>query len=297
MKKCIILLLVCLILTPLFAQTNDNSKIGLYKWKEAVLIKHCNIDGTEIPQPEVITKSGQMFRVLKIIEGSEVIIQILDYTESITSGKRRTYQPTADFFKYNFIGTTVDFDSLTEEQVISKNYGQRQAYFKVGITLIDQHATKESYITGSLAAGVINFPFKYRPQKGNSDFSGSFNFGAGIGYTFKHKIYSPYTHSIISGYSISNIVLDASNVKKNQDKLETTNNFTAFSFSLGYLIQYQSVQAGIFIGWDRISKINHLEFDWQYQGKTWISVGFGLAIFSSQKEKSNEKQATTQFGE
>jgi hypothetical protein len=312
MKKNLTILILICSLSSAMGQTNDISKIGLYKWKEAVFIKPCKIDGkdlkikegeSEITAPEIISKVGQKFRVLKVIDGAVAIIQILDYTESvkidkdkkdIQTSKEKKYQPTSDFFKYNFIGTNENFNSLTPEQINSRNYGTNQAYFKVGVAYIDQLATKESYVSGSLAAGVINFPFKFRPQKGNVDFSGAFNFGAGIGYTFRHKSYRSFTHSLISGYSISNIVLDSSNTNQNQGKLASTNNFTAFSFSLGYLIQYQSVQAGLFIGWDRISKINHKEFDWQYQGKPWISVGFGLAIFSGQKEKGNDKQSPTQ---
>lgn len=294
MKKCIITLLVSLFVTSAFPQVSEISVIGLYKWKEAVFIQPCNIDGSDISKPEIISKTGQKFRVLKVIDGAIAIIQILDYTESAPSDQDKNFQPKSDFFKYNYLGTYDDYTSMTAEQVNSRNYGDKQAYFKVGIAYIDHLATKESYISGSLAAGVINFPFKYRPQKKNVDFTGAFNFGAGIGYTFKHKLYQQFNHSIISGYSISNLVLDSSNTNRNQGKLASTNNFTAFSFSLGYLLQYQSVQAGVFIGWDRISKINHQEFDWQYQGKPWISVGFGLAIFSGQKEKKDKNQSTSQ---
>jgi hypothetical protein len=76
--------------------------------------------------------------------------------------------------------------------------------------------------------------------------------------------------------------------------LASTNNFTAFSFSLGILAEYQRVQAGIFLGWDRIGKLNQREFDWQYQGKPWISVGFGFAIFSGQKEKTEKNPEASQ---
>jgi hypothetical protein len=60
------------------------------------------------------------------------------------------------------------------------------------------------------------------------------------------------------------------------------------------IYKYQKVQAGIFIGWDRIGKLNQREFKWQYQGKSWISVGFGFAIFSGQKEKVDNTPSATQ---
>lgn len=302
-----LLILVTFLLTiNCIAQTSETSKIGLYKWREVVFIQPCYINGDNytttttnaagiavtVTVPETTTKAGQKFRVLKIIDGANAIIQVLDYTKETTGPKK--YQATPDFYKYNFRGTIVEYNSLTEEAINSRNYGIHQAYFRVGVSILDELAVKESTVGGSLAAGVINFPFKYRIQKGNADFSGAFNFGAGIGYTFPHLSWRSFSHSIISGYSISNIVLDSSNSNKNQDKLASTNNFAAFSFSLGYLVQYQKVQAGIFLGWDRLSKINQNEFDWQYQGKPWISIGFGLAIFSGQKEKSDNNHNPTQ---
>lgn len=134
-------MLVSLLLTSVFAQTNDISKIGLYKWKEAVFIKPCDIGGSDLSKPEIISKSGQKFRVLKVIDGAMEIIQILDYTESAPSDQVKKYQPTTDFFKYNFSGTTEDFNRLTADQVNSRNYGEKQAYFKVGTACVDQLAT------------------------------------------------------------------------------------------------------------------------------------------------------------
>ena len=297
MKK-VTILIIYLSSINCIAQINETSKIGLYKWKESVFIEPCNIDGTDlVGATETTTIAGQRFRVLKIIDGAEAIIQILDYTKKTTPGSARIYDATTDFFRYNFKGTSSEFASLPDEQVNSRNYGQDQAYFKVGLSLIDDLSFRDSKISGSLAAGIINFPFKYRPQKGNVDFTGSFNFGAGIGYTFPHKSWRQFTHSVLSGYSISNIVLDSSSTNRNQSKLASVNNFSAFSFSLGYLIQYQKVQAGFFIGWDRLSKINQMQFEWQYQGKPWVSVGFGLAIFSNQKEKVDKNPSTSQSNE
>ena len=288
-------LAIIALLLPLsgICQDNEIPKIGLYKWTEAVFIQPCDIDGANTLDPAIPSKAGQKFRVITIKDGANAIIQILDYTTS--SGKAdKKLSPTTDFYRYNFDGIASDYSNLSDEDANSRSYGDKQRYFKVGVAYIEALAVRETRIGGALAAGVINFPFKYRPQKGNADFSGAFNFGAGIGYKFHHKSWRQFTYSIISGYSISNVVLDSSNANKNQGKLSSTNNFTAFSFSLGLLAEYQRVQAGIFIGWDRISKLNHREFDWQYQGKPWISVGFGFAIFSGQKEQGDKNTTADQ---
>ncbi|MCA6484241.1 MAG: hypothetical protein IM547_02425 [Chitinophagaceae bacterium] len=306
MKKSLHFFVLVFLTTSTFSQSTDISKIGLYRWTEVVFIKPCDIEGKDLTnEPSITSMVGQKFRVLKMIDGTNALIQILDYIEPQQESKKQlkenaikdqSIKPKMEFFKYNYRGTESDFASLGSEKVKARNYGTKQAYFKVSITLIERFSTKESYnyIAGSLAAGVINFPFKFRPQKGVGDFSGAFNFGAGIGYTFRHKSSRLFSHSVISGYSISNIILDSSSTNKNQGKLSSTNNFSAFSFSLGYLIQYQTVQAGIFIGWDRISRVNQNTFDWNFQGKPWLSVGFGLTIFSGQKEKGKTKDDAIQ---
>lgn len=296
--KNVLLILFLLLSFCVSAQDVSVKKIGRYSWEEAVMLQPCDFKGADEKDaggnvlPPVISLPGQGFRLLKVIDGGFAIIQILDYTQQAASAKDgKMYMPTINFFKYNFSGDSAAYSILKSEEANSRNYGNKQRYFKVGTSLIEDYAVKDSKIGGSLAAGVINFPFKYRPQKGNGDFSGAFNFGAGLGYKFPHKSWRQFTYSVLSGYSISNVVLDSSNANKNQGKLASSNNFTAFSFSLGVLAEYQRVQAGIFIGWDRIGKLNQREFEWQYQGKMWISVGFGFAIFSGQKEK-REKDAT-----
>ncbi len=277
-----------------FGQTNGYVKIGKYRWSESVIITNCSIDGTESDEGVITSNVGQKFRVINILENL-AIIQILDYTEKVKEdNSARIIKPNSEFYKYNFRGSKTDFNNLADEDVNARNYGDRQRYFSVETRLIEKYAMDESVVGGTLAAGVINFPFKYRPQKDNKDFSGAFNFGAGIGFTFRHKKWRQLTHAIISGYSISNIVLDSPSVSKNADKLANTNNFSAFSFSLGYLIQYQQVQAGLFVGWDRLSNINQVEYDWNHQGKPWLSVGFGLAIFSGQKEKVEKNKSNEQ---
>lgn len=289
MKKNIICGLVFFISIFSIAQSNDEFVQGLYKWTDVILIEPCDEKGKSIAgSSKISTKISQKFRVIdRVAGGTNVLIKFLDYTvKNNDSATKNTqlYNPTTLFYKYNFDGESSKYSVLSNTDKNSRSYGKEQKYFKVDARLLEKFALKEATIDWSLAIGVVNFPFKFRPQKDKVDFSGSFNFGAGLGVTFPHKSWRKTTHSLISGYSISNVVLDSVSVVKNHDKLSSTNNFTAFSFSLGYLIQYEKVQAGLFIGWDRINRINQEEFGWIYQGKSWLSIGFGLAIFSGGKE-------------
>ena len=296
MKNLIVFALAFLFMHQSYADENNSSIIGLYKWNESIVVTPCDLEGKVMSKgtgrhvdkniTKIATKAGQKFRVIAVTSTGEAIIQFLDYT---TSSKEKTVPITKpEFFKYNFWGDETDYNSLSNEEKKGRNYGLHQAYFKIEGYKVQQFASKEGKLGHSLAVGVINFPFKYRPQTGKGDFSGAFNFGVGIGYKFPHNLNNKFTKTLLSGYSISNVVLDNVSVGNNQASLTNTNNFSAFTFSLGFMIQYQSVQAGIFVGWDRLSRGIHNQFDWHYQGKPWVSVGFGLAIFSNENSRSND---------
>ena len=284
MKK--FLFFAAIFITQLSLAQNDK-KIGRYKWNDAIPITSCKIDGSARITPKtVLSISGQKFDVIAVVN-NDVVIRILDYTERADHANRTAglrYNAKSEFYVYNFERTSVAYNGLSSDTKNARIYGDDQLYFKVTILQLDQSASKITKIKGSLAAGVINFPFKYRFQKDNVDFSGAFNFGAAIGYTLPHKSSNTLTHSFVSGYSVSNVVLDKTSVTLNSEELANTNNFSAFSISLGYLVAYQRVQAGVFMGWDRIGRTNQENFGWIYQGKPWISIGFGVAVFSGQTE-------------
>lgn len=294
MKKLFFILLL-FVTIGINGQNSSQTMIGLYRWNAVVFIQRSDFNGealTDRGNSKTFSIIGQKFRVLQTINNDAfAVIQILDYNK--TKGSAKEIEKNAKlFYEYNFKGTANDYKALQNRDVDPGAYDDHQVYFTVPIVYItnEKIAIREDIVQGGLAAGVINFPFKYRPQRDKSDFSGAFNFGAGIGYKFRHKSWRQFTYSVISGYSISNIVMDSSNANKNQGKLASSNNYTAFSFSIGMLAEYQRVQAGIFLGWDKISRLNQREFDWQFQGKPWISVGFGFAIFSTQKEKGSKDQ-------
>lgn len=284
MKKTLLLLFAySFIVSTSRSQSTATSIYGQYIWTQATILKPCDDQGNDDHSESIrLSEPKQKFKVLKLIEGEKTaIIQILNYRGASNA-----------FYKYNFFGDSADLSNFTTEHIKANLLGDHQAYFKVAVDDINKFAAKDFIESASLAFGVINFPFKLRPQKGLGDFSGSFNFGAAIGVKFAHRSWRKISNSIITAYSISNINLDSVSVTHNQDKLTSTNNFTAFSFSIGYLLEYDKIQVGLFIGWDQLSRINQLNFGWRYQGKPWISIGFGYAIFSSSKatEAAENKQ-------
>ena len=67
----------------------------------------------------------------------------------------------------------------------------------------------------------------------------------------------------------------------------------AFSFGLGVIREYGKIQVSFMIGKDYLSKSNQNKYDWKYNGKTWISFGVGVGIFTGddgKKQSTAEKQ-------
>lgn len=291
MKKIIHLIFLMMYSVEIYANNEQESILGLYSWREVVVMIPCKIDGERITETVGLIKMdkisslvGQKFRVLDELDSNYLLIKILDYPSPADAEENKTRgeeeSEYGNFFLYNYEGDLESYNKLDTDFRNKRIYGQKQRYFKVKSTQLRAYSRKEESIGAALNAGIINFPFRLRPQKGIVDFSGAFNFGAAIGYTFRHKSWREVKHSLLTGYSISNVVLDSMSTTRNSDKLTSTNNFTSLSFSLGYMIQYQQVQVGIFLGLDQLSRINQRTYGWIYQSKPWVSLGFGLSIFS-----------------
>lgn len=298
MKLITTICFACLVHSFAFSQQKTVVKLGLFEWTNALpmqpsLLSGTNeVDGGGNAVPPIVSVVGQKFRIISTnIAAQTAVIQVLDYTNWDKSTK--SYTAKNQFYSYNFKGTPAQYAGLAPGANPARNYGAYQRYFRVTFKDVEDNSQPATSIGAGLAIGVINFPFKFRALNNPKDFTGAFNFGAGIGLKFPHRISSKFTNSLITGYSISSVILDASNVRRNEQSLENTNNFTAFSFSIGYLLEYERVQAGLFLGSDMLNRINQNQFGWKYQGIPWVSVGFGFAIFS--KEEANpKKQASNQ---
>ncbi len=276
-----------LCITFLFADGQNNSELeSNYFWKREVVMEAVNLNGTKTGEV-VISLVGQKFRVIsEKEEGDKVLIRILNY--------KKVDDPGSNFYKYNYgtkdLAKASLMDSakaLSAQDFKTGTFGDYQKYFLVDKSNILKHATPYSVIDHSLALGFLNLPFKARIQKGKEDFSGTFNFGSAVGYKFKHYSYSPWAHNVVLGLSFSNVSLDSVSVSKNHEDLSETNEFTALSLSVGYMLEYKNVQVGIFLGWDHIDRKVQSNYDWDYQGKPWISLALGYSIFSKEEQKKD----------
>lgn len=275
--------IIILLLFFLAYQTQAQSvRFGQYKWKYTTLMTPCNDTGTPTDEAKILSEIGQQFKVVQITNSSELIIVILDYTK-IENDTVKPYFPK--FYKYNYNDSnTKKYRTLSFYEMNGRNYGNAQRYFKISQSDLDEAAILDEKISTALSAGILNFPFKLRlfPKV---DFSGSYNIGAAVGIKFGYKSWRQFHHSLIVGLGISSIILDSASTHRNQNLLSSNNNFTSSTIAIGYLIEYQNVQIGIFSGFDILNRLNHNKYQWDYQGVPWLSIGLGYSIFSIENKK------------
>lgn len=260
-----------------FTQEDKQSPLGQYQWSNSVVMELCNING-ESKDEKQVSIPGQKFSVLaEIDDGEYLLIRVLNYPEKLISKRgvfKTSYSETDDpnYAKFNF-------------------QDDSQKYFKVKADVVENQATIDKMIGGSLAFGVINFPFKFRPQ-GGGDFTGAFNLGAAIGYKLPHRYSGKFNVSLLLASSLSLVNVDSSTISKNFSELESFNNqFSAVSLSGGIMLEYGKVQAGAFIGFDFARRASQQQFDWIYQGKPWVSLAFGISIFSSEETRESSSKS------
>lgn len=265
-----------LLSSNLTAQSNEETRIGAYKWIRSIRMTPSDIEGKDLSLEKVLSRPGQTFLVVFDDETNEqVIIKIDNYTENQTL-----------LLTYNFNSKEKEIKDLSPEQRSSRLYDSAQRYFSVSYSDLETHAVRKEKVKAELALGVINYPLKIRFQKGNADFTGAFNLGLAANYTFPASTDQMNRWSLLFGSSLTNVNLTGSSVSQNSETLEDRSDVTAYSFAGGVMVERNKAQIGLFYGFDFLGKQNKDFYGWRYQGKPWISIGFSYSLFSKELDKA-----------
>jgi hypothetical protein len=226
---------------------------------------------------------------------SNVIIKFLYFLKDSKASSRITNSVL--FYRYNYSGTPAEFQAVANDpaNIAARSFGAGQRYFLVKMKVFKKYAIRVPptvFTKGALGFGILNYPFKFRIQPHINDFAGSFNVGAAVSYTYKHDSLKKWRYSHVVGIGISSITLDKAAVNTDTGAISSTNSLTALTLSYGFMVQYDKVQLGLFIGWDRISNLNNSTYGWKYQGNPWISLGIGYSIFSTNSSSTQGKTDT-----
>lgn len=136
----------------------------------------------------------------------------------------------------------------------------------------------------SPSVGALTFPFKYRPQNGK--FEPTFGIGVSGGVTINPWRFNEHTFSVLAGVAASSARVDEFSVDPAANLTDESER-TAVTVSLNFLYQWERLQIGVSIGMDNI--IDNEVLKWKYQGKSWLSFGVGVGLFSSSEIRSPGK--------
>lgn len=313
MKKSITLLLLLCSAIALKAQTSTANKLGQsFVTKVSVVV--CPFDDknqTIVNSIHYLLNDDTKFIVYDVLDNGYVV-SVWDYTDST---KRSFYngilhkQPFADTIERNHsyfrmtkrqVGMPVDDISKDKKLLASDtnayyirfrnlayvdSWGNNMKFF---ISLKDFNDKCESIYPKltSFTWGFLTLPIKARIFK-SFLFEEKVNFGVSFGCKWQRPTTVYSAHNLLFGVSISNVKIDSASVAKNySSSLSAT---SAFTFSGGYMYQYDKFQIGAFIGMDYIS--NNSNIGWKYQGIPWIGVGLGLSLFSENQTKAQGTQS------
>lgn len=191
-----------------------------------------------------------------------------------------TVQAAPAFCKFTYIGKRDTFyivkfwvwnDSIKKQKFNATESGDAK-YFLIAADVLKERAKtyhRLSFLPG-ITAGTAIVPIKMR--FGDFDFSKDFTIGSTVGASWRISHNHESYVSLLIGFGVTSVTVD-------------TVDHAAITPTLGLVFEFpKNIQLGIFTGWDFISK-NDLP-EWDYQGKTWLSVGIGYTILSKQAKTS-----------
>jgi hypothetical protein len=192
------------------------------------------------------------------------------------------------------IDTTSDVSPALRSSTISSEdsgllFCFKESDLKEG-TLRKRYATTYSWARylpiAQPAFGTIIVPFKSRRsitrdnQRYASSFSSSSTIGPSLGARFRISRYNPHYLSIIGVYGLANANVDSATTQGFERK---SKDLAAITKAVGLVLEFDNVQAGLFIGDDKVS--GETGNKWIYNGKRWFAVGLGYQFIKANDEK------------
>lgn len=288
------------------ANGQENLKSRVYEIKYNIAVFPCDITGRRI----IVNKDsmhtppiGARFILIKPLgqNTDKYIIRYLVWNKKNSPILYDYYNrpwsydslQRVSYYRYN---PTVSPESKGSLDSSGKNYSKIDKFFLVQRFDLDSNCIK-IYPTGLRSVvftiGMVTMPVKLR--LGNSfEFQGNVSLGTTAGVKMRISNVNPNYINLLFATSISTVTLDSFNTKGKLNA-QPLNNIAAFSPSFGLVFEFGKAQAGLFYGWDILNKSTQVRYDWVFNKKPWISIGFGFSILNvdGKSEKQPARQPVT----
>jgi len=207
-------------------------------------------------------KSGVKFKVISKLD-SIVQLQALNYSELSIKDK-------ADYLaKY-------DKDKIDLSEIYNNKI------YTISRENFDTNA--EKFVPRErLSIGLLTLPFKARPQD-EFTFDTEFNLNSTLNWSFAYV--NNVSINLQVGAGIGTVGLNTSNSNGLAD--DEAQDVSTITFMSGLMLQYNKVQAGIYIGVDNIN--NQSNYQWKSNGNVWFGFGIGYDLFNLSLASESNKQ-------
>jgi hypothetical protein len=276
--KLLLTLFICCTL-DLFGQTIDKTIYdNIYVFLTSETLTKCSgggVDQTGASSTEDIT-SGTAFKVTKVLDDGNFVIQILKWPENPKPEKKTVNA----LLNKNLVSSATD-------QTTGK-IAALDIFFKLPLktftTECDLRLNRHSFTLGAVTIPIkMRFGSKWSDgtQKKDFSFSGDISFGLSVGY--KYSPSKRYSHNILTGISLTSVPVTPATT---QNSITSETNVAALTWHLGYLYQIDNFQIGAFTGIDYLGgKTGRL---WNYKDEMWLGIGVGYSIFKSKKTSDTQ---------
>lgn len=237
------------------AQTSDTND---YTFIIESAIYECDILGNQLSDSVYISPKYSNFTKIAV-KGSEKVI--------------------ISFWKF---GNDKDSTRLNKFNVSTEDLNEKK-FFLINQRDFTDNTKPRYHKKLSFTAGTVIIPIKIRFSE--FDFSKDITLGTTVGARKRLSSYADNYASILIGFGVSSVSLDSAST---EGTIMQPVDRSALTPSLGFVLEFSSVQVGIFTGLDFISDNN--QTNWRYQGKPWLSIGFGYSILSRQSSATQKSE-------
>ncbi len=271
------------ILIVLFARYSGNCQnFEMYdKTKFYELVAPTFISNYKDTSDIILAESKLIFSVITTVSNGDYIIQFWTWSDEIVNKKNIAKYIYKDINKIVNGRILDDLSNLKIFRITAQNLKENAIpYYSAGIS-------KGAW---DWSSGIVILPLRTRHSP-DFTFSKDLTLGLSGGGKMRISHRNPTYINFLVNIGITSITIDSLSTK---GKLRQSSDRTAFTPSLGIVLENHSFQFGFFIGKDRLSINDTKNTEWIYNNKPWIAFGIGYQIFSANSKNKNTSNKNTQ---
>lgn len=155
---------------------------------------------------------------------------------------------------------------------------EQKTYFLMSKAAFKQNTMPRYSQQPQFTIGTAAVPFKIRTNP--FIFTNDVTLGSVIGAKFRMSSDKPNNYyNLLFGFGLSSVQLDSSSTGGSITKNALVSNPASLTASFGGVLEFSNIQIGVFVGADFIN--NNEVIKWTHQGKPWVSIGLGYALYSN----------------